>query len=523
MFTLFSVIFTFDLLGHVGNVKVDKNTISTYSNSLADIRVGSYSYIVLKANTTLRIKEDRDGLYLYLIKGSITLSSKYPPYTRIIAKGYTFVGRDVKASFSLSSSVITLINVGSPLALDYKHRVRILYSDLKFIITDEKLSSSKLASSDKWLLAELQNIQVPNVVTSPLDVVVVIDTSMSMLEKMENGIRVFNALKSALRDFIFSLQRGDRITLVTFDARPKLILSRVIRSRLDIYHVYNVLLSLKALGKSTSLTRLLFFLHNLTKRLLNDKLAKKVLVYIFSDGKDDPPKNAKRFEESLVNLVNLYSKLKGVKLYFMDLNYSKKVAREVSSKYDKYFRKLFMLVPIKNMRIKRHLARIIFRSNIPVSNPKEVKTYTRKLTFTEYILTYVDYRYLIPMLMAVFSVKFLSILYSEWSSRKRKRSKGMKKIVYYKRTSPQRKFTFNFRWGVKKEITISGSYSADIYLPELNSTSVVIYYSEWQGQGGYAISNISLTDVTFIKKSKKSVFLVSGDTFKVGDWIFKYV
>lgn len=124
----------------------------------------------------------------------------------------------------------------------------------------------------------------PAMQESGANTVFVVDTSRSM---QANG--VFEQVRRMLADYVRQLRPGDHVILLGFDQEVSILADDEIATPDDIARIEGKVRELRALGQWTYMTHALDIAATQAARLQAANPKRKHLVYLFTDGKNEPP------------------------------------------------------------------------------------------------------------------------------------------------------------------------------------------------------------------------------------------
>lgn len=124
-------------------------------------------------------------------------------------------------------------------------------------------------------------VVAPFAFTEPIDLVVLMDTSESMMPYFDNTVQYL--LKDIMKEH---MRYGDSFHLISFADEPEFELAKTIKDEKDIEEIVARILLLAPLGKYTDLISALKYLYDYTEDLSR---ASKKTILILTDGIHDPP------------------------------------------------------------------------------------------------------------------------------------------------------------------------------------------------------------------------------------------
>lgn len=116
-------------------------------------------------------------------------------------------------------------------------------------------------------------------------VIFLMDISKSMLRP--RGL--FERVKDALRDYVGELNTGDYLLILTFCEEISIEVDMSITEESDIQQVYTTIDNLQATGDWTYMTKALDIAATQAKRLQGVYPDNDIIIYLLTDGKNDPP------------------------------------------------------------------------------------------------------------------------------------------------------------------------------------------------------------------------------------------
>lgn len=122
---------------------------------------------------------------------------------------------------------------------------------------------------------------------SARDYVLVVDTSGSMEVGTEERKSTMNKVRRSMQSFMQSVNPGDTVTLLGFDAETRNLGTFSINSEADRAGPVNAVRDLEASGRHTFMKAMVSSVSETVREL--EGRGRNVIVVIMSDGKDDPP------------------------------------------------------------------------------------------------------------------------------------------------------------------------------------------------------------------------------------------
>lgn len=116
------------------------------------------------------------------------------------------------------------------------------------------------------------------------NVIFILDTSKSMIL---GG--VFEQVKNALKEYVNARNINDRILILAFDEDVRIVVDTPITSQEEIKRIQKIIDGLRATGDWTYMTQALDFAAKQVKRLQAASPQNTQLIYLLTDGKNDPP------------------------------------------------------------------------------------------------------------------------------------------------------------------------------------------------------------------------------------------
>ena len=148
------------------------------------------------------------------------------------------------------------------------------------------------------------------------DLIVVLDTSRSMIG--QGGKNIFPQVKESLKKFIGEAQKGDSLTIMTFDESVKSYPTIMINDDNDKNIVGQMLGAVQADGMWTPTMGMLRNVFKTANELENKDKSRKQVIVMLTDGLDDPPpgRRGERF-----NIKDAAKSYRGDELYVYLVNF----------------------------------------------------------------------------------------------------------------------------------------------------------------------------------------------------------
>jgi hypothetical protein len=165
------------------------------------------------------------------------------------------------------------------------------------------------------------------------DLILVLDTSLSMAGKGGGGKNIFPSVKESLKHFVEKLETGDSLTIMTFDSEVKTYPTIRINDKNDKDIINNYIGMIEAKGLWTHTMGMLKEVFARAHDLETKAQGRQQVIVILSDGLDDPPPSMKAERFNLKDVASGYSDREWF-IYLVDfgqLKQNKKIAQDLQS------------------------------------------------------------------------------------------------------------------------------------------------------------------------------------------------
>ncbi len=139
------------------------------------------------------------------------------------------------------------------------------------------------------------------------DLILVLDTSMSMVGKGGGAKNIFPEVKSSLTKFISKLDVGDSLTVMTFDSNVKTYPTVKIRHAEDKEIINNYIAMVEARGLWTHTMGMLKQVFEKAQSFQKASPSRQQVIVILTDGLDDPPPGMAGEKFNLKDVGKTYS------------------------------------------------------------------------------------------------------------------------------------------------------------------------------------------------------------------------
>ena len=150
-----------------------------------------------------------------------------------------------------------------------------------------------------------------NAASSNKDVILVLDTSLSMRGYGSGARDIFETVKSSVNVYIDRLQDGDRVTFVSFDEEVKAFPRVMLDDQNDKDILKKYISMTEAHGAWTHMLKMLQQVFAIAKTLSDENASnnekREVVIVIMTDGIDDPPPGKEKDAFTLKDVAAKYS------------------------------------------------------------------------------------------------------------------------------------------------------------------------------------------------------------------------
>ncbi len=354
-----------------------------------------------------------------------------------------------------------------------------------------------------------------------IDMIIVVDTSGSMSYPIpKQNITRLDHLKESFQCFLNELNYGDKVALFSFDTDTKFQGDFIINSRRDRQKLYETILNLKAVGQFTYMAGML------DKVLIKAKQLRQPVIYIISDGQDDPPKNSPTLKEKYKDFEDKIKQPEGKDwriIYFhiqgskqeksaQDIHLAKLLQENFNSKSitinpEEADASTSLIEMQKKQRLEIEKSRLV--------KPKEVikieDTLLKQVTdhMFDLLWAYILGITIIAMLF------FLVTLIRNSIRNKKVMVRGQLELINQDiKYSKKIKIDLKILW--KKEITIGKSNECDIPITDLNSENIIKLQAYWKKRRMHRLLDPDHS-VKYLKRQHPDR-LSYGDSFEISNY-----
>lgn len=351
---------------------------------------------------------------------------------------------------------------------------------------------------------------------SERDYLLVIDTSGSMVSH-----DTIDRVKQGMPEFLNSVDEGDSVTVVNFDARPKIGARVVIESDADRKRVVDQVAQLKASGAWTDMGAMVELLRAQTKSAAS--AGRESVVVVMSDGKDDPPPGARRDRLDLNRLRDPDADgLSAPYIYYISLGKIQDPALE---------RSLRTIAPdARTIRANQADRRGGAASGAAASDPAaqaadqvgltEVVEQHEGAWWRRLLSALGPYKWIILIALAALLVLIL-LVWLIWKLLTRSRFAG--NLVYYEAEVGQPlKNDFDLNRLSRNRMTIGSKLGADLRVRSSGLPQNVLLKGRRSGGESYLVPGESDRSFFQFLSQKKEGLISTGDRFRLGNYIFEY-
>lgn len=159
------------------------------------------------------------------------------------------------------------------------------------------------------------------------NVILVLDTSLSMTGK--GGKDIMDQVKESISNYIDTLEKGDRVTFITFDVDVKVYPTVEIKDKNDRDILKKYISMTEATGKWTHTLEMMKTVFEKADELSQSEEERQPIIVVMTDGIDDPPPGEKNESFNIKSVTSPYKETNWW-IYFIsfsDLKNSENMAR----------------------------------------------------------------------------------------------------------------------------------------------------------------------------------------------------
>ena len=377
------------------------------------------------------------------------------------------------------------------------------------------------------------------------DYYLVIDTSGSMALPVdsrgqtksgaEDKESTISRIQSELKSFLANLQKGDSVTLLRFDDEPQSLGRVLIESDADKKRIEEQIASLEAKGRYTDMAAMLVALREMTQK--RSKEDRPQILIVMSDGKDDPPPDAKRKPFDLAEVASAPPASDDDKSLLLPKRYYVYYV-SLGKVQDKGLeRRLAELSDSKVKLVKGARGSADKKATGKTEPAASGQTGTETLHATDdgQTLSVVQedikqetraerYRFWGLILLAVLAGIFLILLLLWLLLKFLNRNKPRGKFIYYEKAmGPNMKEEKDLGKIVSSKFSLGSKTGVDLKIRELGVNRVHLKAAKIQGEDVLRLANKNEEGLFDFKKQARPHAISHGDLFQLGNCVIEYV
>ena len=355
----------------------------------------------------------------------------------------------------------------------------------------------------KFFIILIVFISVPVFSASNKDVILVLDTSMSMIGY--GGENIFENVKSSIKNYIDNLKDGDRVTFVTFDEIVKIYPTVLVDDKNDRDILKKFISVTESKGKWTYTFQMMSEVFARADEIEKEKNGRQVVIVIMTDSIDDPPPAHINEKLLIKEIAAKYGDKNSWWIFLVGLNELKSNQKLVNARQK---------LSDQLSAVSKNTYRIETDGNVRDAIEKNLKDDIDKLEWTKKRNMYL----LIGISLLILLIIILVLLNNYFS-----KLKIIGRLEYWNNVilNP---YVNNFkmtRFNLRK-ILIGRNVECNLNLQELNISEPFILTAVKAGKGvAISIQGGRGYEIQMINKQFDG-YILDGDIFKVENFTFKY-
>ncbi len=355
----------------------------------------------------------------------------------------------------------------------------------------------------KFFIMLIVFISVPVFSASNKDVILVLDTSLSMVG--QGGENIFDNVKTSIKTYIDNLKDGDRVTFVTFDEKVKIYPTVLVDDKNDRDILKKFISVTEANGQWTYTFEMMSEVFAKADEIEKEKNGRQLVIVIMTDSIDDPPPAHINEKLLIKEIAAKYGDKNSWWIFLVGLNELKSNQKLVNAR----------------QKLSEHLSavskntyRIETDGNVKDAIEKNLKDDIAQLEWKNKKNMYI----LIGISLLILLIVILILINNYFSKLKIKgRLEYWNNVILNPYVNNFKMTRFNLR-----KIFIGRNTDCNLYLQELNISEPFILSAvksgkeiiiSIQGGRGYEIQMIN---------KQFDGYILDGDIFKVENFTFKY-
>jgi hypothetical protein len=346
-------------------------------------------------------------------------------------------------------------------------------------------------------------ISVPVFSASNKDVILILDTSLSMIG--QGGENIFENVKSSIKTYIDNLKDGDRVTFATFDETVKIYPTVLVDDKNDRDILKKFISVTEAKGKWTYTFKMMSEIFARADEIEKEKNGRQLVIVIMTDSIDDPPPANVNEKLLIKEIASKYGDKNSWWIFLVGLNELKSNQKLVNAR-QKLSEQL--------SAVSKNTYRIETDGNVKDAIEKNLKDDINKLEWKKKRNMFL----LIGISSLVLIIIILILIVNYFSKLK---IKG--RLEYWNNTilSPYITTFKLTRFNLRK-ILVGRNVECNLNLHELNISEPFVLSAVKSGNGiAISIQGGHGYEIQMINRQYDG-YILDGDIFKVENFTFKY-